>query len=119
MSDGHTIDIGPVHVGRLVDSGTPYGEVWECNPTCPHPDHVEGVMLTDDESRALAWRLVAMLVDDWMSHVEWESVPLLSERSWVRLAEELPGVAVDVRRMADEYAERVGVDARALWAHTQ
>lgn len=33
--DGHTIDIGPVHVGA-VDRES---DVWECADNCPHPEH--------------------------------------------------------------------------------
>ena len=30
----HTIDIGPVHVGKHQP-----GQPWECVDNCPHPDH--------------------------------------------------------------------------------
>ncbi len=39
VDDGRTIDVGFVHVGRHYDTGPEYGEVWECDPDCPHPDH--------------------------------------------------------------------------------
>lgn len=67
------------------------------------------------EPDALAMRLMARLVSDWSSHIDWEDVPELVEESWEQVGAEMDEIAVWMLKRADEFDREYHVDSRFLY----
>lgn len=72
------------------------------------------IVLTEEETMALAMRLVVRHLNDTNEWLDWEDVPLLDEDGFNRLIDHVCDIRIGLERQTVAYERAADVDSREI-----